>query len=283
MSNISKLTIEGIEYDIKDETARTDIENIREELMGTSAMADEILDVLDGISSEDKIEAIIDNSGVLDSTEGTVKEKVEQLIDKAEIEKVLYEISGMWTTQFDTKLFAGARIIPKLNFENAVRTRTTFNSCLAERIDYYINSGKSTDNNRMCQDCKSLNFFYGIDMSNVSNCSYCFNGCILLETIQEPLNFSKVTTNAGCFQKCNSLINIKFVPETIKISITIPSPVLSAESIQSIFDGLATVSTAQTLTLNANLKILQSQVDSANAKGWTVAGGTVVSEEEYYG
>lgn len=31
----------------------------------------------------DNLEALIDNSGVLDSTEGTVTEKVEELIDKA--------------------------------------------------------------------------------------------------------------------------------------------------------------------------------------------------------
>ena len=50
----------------------------------------------------------------------------------------------------------------------------------------------------------------------------------------------------------------------------------------SIINGLAVVETTRTLTLPTNLKILQSQVDSANAKGWTIAGGKVVSEEEYY-
>ena len=77
---------------------------------------------------------------------------------------------------------------------------------------------------------------------------------------------------------------IRFKENTIGVSISFAwTRPLSAESIQSIIDGLATVETAQTLTLHANVKILQSQVDSANAKGWTVAGGTVVSEEEYYG
>ena len=80
------------------------------------------------------------------------------------------------------------------------------------------------------------------------------------------------------------LENLKIVPETIHNSITfVWCTKLTAESTQSIFDGLAIVTTAQTLTLPPNLKILQSQVDDANAKGWTVAGGTIVSEVEYYG
>ena len=76
---------------------------------------------------------------------------------------------------------------------------------------------------------------------------------------------------------------IRFVENSISIPLTFTSSNLSPDSKNSIFNGLATVETAMTLTLPANLKILQSQVDSANAKGWTVAGGTVVSEEEYYG
>lgn len=52
MSDISKLTIEGIEYDIKDETARADIEVIRQELVGASTIADEILEILGGASDE---------------------------------------------------------------------------------------------------------------------------------------------------------------------------------------------------------------------------------------
>jgi hypothetical protein len=47
--------------------------------------------------------------------------------------------------------------------------------------------------------------------------------------------------------------------------------VLTAESIQSIIDGLATVTTAQTLTLNKAIVLTDEQKATINAKGWTLA------------
>ena len=106
-----------------------------------------------------------------------------------------------------------------------------------------------------------------------------------LKSILGALDLSECTITTYAFDGNNGLLeDIEFVPNTIKLSISFSAhKLLTNKSKQSIFDGLATVETAQTLTLHANLKILQSQVDSANAKGWTVVGGTVVSEEEYYG
>ena len=129
----------------------------------------------------------------------------------------------------------------------------------------------------------TLNF----DTQNCTNYANAFTAQRALEIIGgQPLNYSSVTNAnyVNAFANCNSLVEVRFVPNTIKLSISFTNcSNLSNETKQSIFDGLATVETAQTLTLHANLKILQSQVDSANAKGWNVAGGTVVSEEEYYG
>lgn len=111
-----------------------------------------------------------------------------------------------------------------------------------------------------------------------------FYGQAKLHSIFGALDVTRCNEFSNFVKFCYELKNIEFVPNTIFFNISFAdSQKLSAESIQSIFDGLATVETARTLTLNANLKILQSQVDSANAKGWTIAGGTVVSEEEYYG
>lgn len=105
-----------------------------------------------------------------------------------------------------------------------------------------------------------------------------------LKSILGAFDFSECIGCTIWLNECIALEDISFVPNTIKISIDFSYCLkLTAKSIQSIIDGLATVETAQTLTLHANVKILQSQVDSANAKGWTVAGGMVVSEEEYYG
>jgi hypothetical protein len=75
------------------------------------------------------------------------------------------------------------------------------------------------------------------------------------------------------FSGNNSLTNLEIVPETIKYSIRIPSAVLSDESIESIIDGLATVETAQTLTLNATVKakLTETQLATITSKNWSVA------------
>lgn len=128
----------------------------------------------------------------------------------------------------------------------------------------------------------TLNF----SLVNSINCNNMFYNMQGLEIIDgEPLDLSACTNISGMFGNCNNLIKVRFAPNSIKISISFKdSQLLSDETTQSIMDGLAdlTGGTAQTLTLHKDLKILQSQVDSANAKGWTVAGGVVVSEEEYY-
>ena len=283
-----------VEYKVVDvqqlDAELTNLANKIREKGGTTEELDfyegDFTNAVDAIESggTEEIESLIDESGVLNSTEETVMEKVEQLIDKAQWENFWYEASGTWTTQF-TSLFNGSKtikILPKLNFKNAtVISGLCANSSL-ERVEYFINSSNATNLRVVFNACKSLVYIYGIDASKATNLEHAFSRNDLLETIQEPLNFSSATKVSDCFTNCTALKNIRFVPESIKISIIIPSSVLSAESIQSIIDGLALVTTAQTLTLHANAKILQSQVDSANAKGWTVAGGMVVSEEEYY-
>lgn len=120
--------------------------------------------------------------------------------------------------------------------------------------------------------------------SQITNYSATFAGRQTLKRIIGNFDFSSATNVGDMLSSCDALEEFYPVANTIKISISFANcPNLIPESRQAIFDGLATVETAQTLTLHKNLKILQSQVDSANAKGWTIAGGTVVSEEEYYG
>lgn len=111
-----------------------------------------------------------------------------------------------------------------------------------------------------------------------------FNGATVLKEVKGTLDFTNATQLNGAFNICYELKEVRFKENSIFVSISLAnSSKLSTASVQSIFDGLATVEIAQTITLHKDVKILQAQVDSANAKGWTVAGGTVVSEEEYYG
>lgn len=239
-----------------------------------------------GGGGTEEIEQIIDQSGVLDSTDGTVTEKVEQLIDKADDGNLWYEASKKITSfaaNHQCPCFAqwAYSRLPRTDFSNVTSLSYAINNTQLEYIDFYINSAKCTRFDDALSVNKKLKWIVGIDLSSATNIYDLFLSSAI-ETIQEPLNISNVTKAGNAFS-CDNLKDIRFVAKCIKTSTIFTSPVLTDESIQSIFDGLATVETAQTLTLHKDSKILQSQVDSANAKGWTVAGGTVVSEEEYYG
>jgi hypothetical protein len=211
---------------------------------------------------------------VLDSTEGTATEKVEQLIDKAQWEKFWYEQSGKWSSPI-LNMFYGAVVSPRLNFENVNQVRNLYASFAGEEINFYINCSKAQDVNRCFQSSENLRFIVGIDTASAVIVQSMFNQCLALETIQEPLNFQNVvsaTNMTSVFAKCNALKNIKFVSETIKVSIAIPSPVLSDESIQSIIDGLATVETTQKLTLHTDVvvKLTDDQLLTMASKKWEV-------------
>lgn len=199
----------------------------------------------------------------------TLKEKVERLIEKAQ--------SGGTDEQYeDIKNY-----VTNLRFNNpGTNVRTIHLDCSKFTS---LTSLEGTFNR-----CFYVREVYLSNTERITTWSGCFYSTNNLWHIYGDLDFSSTTNVSNAFQ-ATGLRTISIVPNTVKISIAFNSPKLTNgtngtfNSIQSIFDGLATVTTAQTLTLNATLKILQSQVDVANAKGWTVAGGTIVSEEEYYG
>lgn len=102
-----------------------------------------------------------------------------------------------------------------------------------------------------------------------------FNGRHSLQTIVGELDFSKCEPNQqqNPFNGCASLIEVRFTPESIKQNLSFTqSSQLSDESIQSILDGLANVSTTRTLSLNSAVyaKLTEEQKQSATDKGWTI-------------
>lgn len=104
-----------------------------------------------------------------------------------------------------------------------------------------------------------------------------FNGRYLLQTIVGELDFSECepSQQQNPFNGCTSLIEVRFTPESIKQNISFTQSYrLSDESIQSILDGLATVSTTRILYLNSAVyaKLTEEQKQSATDKGWTITG-----------
>ena len=151
---------------------------------------------------------------------------------------------------------------------NALSTASFMNSNI-ERIDFYI-SNPFTSHNNVFRNTKKLKYVKGINMSKSTSLRYTFSGSAI-ETIEEPLDFSQVSDTQNAFA-CDNLTEIRFVSGTIKINIDFSRCAkLSAQSIQSIIDGLATVTTAQTLALNSAITLTDAQKASITAKGWTLA------------
>ena len=151
---------------------------------------------------------------------------------------------------------------------NALNNASLMNSDI-ERIDFYI-SNPFTSHNNFLRNTKKLKYVKGINMSNSTAIRFMFSGSFI-ETIEDPLDFSKVNDTTSGFA-CDHLTEIRFVSGTIKVNINFNRcSTLSAASIQSIIDGLATVTTAQTLTLNSAIILTDAQKSSITAKGWTLA------------
>jgi hypothetical protein len=118
-------------------------------------------------------------------------------------------------------------------------------------------------------NCTNLKTVKLHNTTNNKSLAHTFSGCKNLISV-ETLDCSSITAYVNPFYNCDSLVTLKFVPETIKASITIPSPVLSDESKDSIINGLAYVTTAQTLTVSKNAGFTAEHKATAQSKGWTV-------------
>jgi hypothetical protein len=224
-------------------------------------------------SKIDALETVIDESGVLSSTDGTIAEKIAQLIDKAETEKMWVDfVRNRGDNSHIFKAFQGTRLPIKSNiFDNS--TNLSYFCSTAqnlERVDFEIGTENLTKIQFGFYQTKSLKHIEGVCTKNVTDMGQCF-GESGIETITKPFDVSKVNVNLTTAFRANKLREIRFVEKTIKVSITFTSPVLSDESIQSIINGLATVTTAQTLTLNPVVVLTDEQKAQINAKGGTLA------------
>ena len=110
-----------------------------------------------------------------------------------------------------------------------------------------------------------------------STAKYAFMDSTRLKYIRGVIDLSNVVSTANTnnmFRYDGMLEEVRFKPLSIKIDLKIPSSVLSADSIQSIADGLAdlTGQTAQTLTLHATVgaKLTDAQKATITAKNWTL-------------
>lgn len=152
---------------------------------------------------------------------------------------------------------------------NALHSASLTNATI-ERIDFYI-ANPFLSLNGFFRNTRKLKYIKGINTSSSIDIRLMFSGSAI-ETIEEPLDISQVTkvNNTQNAFACDNLTEIRFVSGTIKISIDFSRCAkLSAQSLQSIIDGLATITTAQTLTLNSAIVLTDAQRATITAKGWT--------------
>jgi hypothetical protein len=104
----------------------------------------------------------------------------------------------------------------------------------------------------------------------ISDYTGAFTNCKKLKKIDGVLDFSSATNVTYMFG-CNELEYVRFAPNTVSISISLVAcSKLTSESIQSIIDGLAAVTTAKTLTLAKTIVLTDVQKKTIQDKGWTL-------------
>ena len=314
-NTITLTDTEGIEHTIECEYADGKLVSVN--YNGTSVALEydgDMLVSIDGVAIDmsnmpssggtEELEELIDNSGVLDSTDGTATKKVEQLIDKANSLEAFECIVDANT------LFYGVKSFPKkavVNLPNAYRVFQAFADWKESSIpmveEIIVNVPNIlVNNNQTCMGqmfsankcvkkvvlnmpdgCQYMvnTFNYANNLEevvlnfstkNIIEYENAFNECTKLKKIIGVLDFSSAKNVKTMFWNCANLEEVTFEPNTLSVAMAFArSTKLTSESTQSIIDGLATVETAQTLTLNSAIVLTDEQKATINAKGWTLA------------
>ena len=114
-----------------------------------------------------------------------------------------------------------------------------------------------------------------LDTSLMTDVRYLCYASPKLKTIAEPLNFSNVTTANNPFGICSNLEYIRFVENSIHVSLDFRScEKLTVESLMSIINGLTNLTggTSKTLYIGASniSKLSTEQLQIAYDKNWLI-------------
>ena len=134
-----------------------------------------------------------------------------------------------------------------------------------------LDTSKVTNMKGMFNGCGQLTTIPALNTSNVTNMDSMFKGCSSLTTIPQ-LDTSSVKDMSFMFHGCGALTAIYM--KNIKVSLNISGTALQHDAlVELINNGLATVTTTQTLTLGSDKLALLSDSEKKVAldKGWTLA------------
>ena len=173
----------------------------------------------------------------------------------------------------NTFAYSAITKLPNFNFSKAQMIYRMFNNAKKLKTVTFDFSKVTNNGHEVFRDCSALEILEASNTTNITNFSLWCNGCVSLKSVK-TLDFTKATNVSDMFTGCTALEEVEIVTGTIKTSISFAdSPLLSSESIQSIIDGLATVTTAQTLTFHKNIeaKLSDEQKAQITSKNWTLA------------
>lgn len=135
------------------------------------------------------------------------------------------------------------------------------------------NTSKATTVNNMFESCSTLTDLTTTNwtLPLCTNATGFINECRNLREVG-PLNFTSVTTITGATfaNNCNSLTRCNIAG--IKVSVNFTNCLMSATELDALYTSLATVATAQTITVTGNYGTTGDNPSIATAKGWTVTG-----------
>lgn len=181
--------------------------------------------------------------------------------------------------------------VPSFNLAVATTVASMFNNCYSLPTVPSFALGQVKDASSMFSDCRRLVSVPSFGFSVLTNASYMFYDCYSLASA--PLfNFAFATNVSGTFMMCSSLssvpaFNLAAATSASSMfgycsslakgrttgcakSIGYQSCGLSATALNDVYTGLATVVTAQTISVAGNRGVVLANPTIATAKGWTV-------------
>ncbi len=212
-------------------------------------------------------------------------------VDKTDYSNLFYnykgetlDLSSLDTSKVTdmTNIFMSCNNLTEINLStwdtgNVVKMKSLFQNCykLKSINISHFNTSNVTDMQQLFYDCESLTTLdlSTWDTSNVTNMRDVFRGCDNLESLNlSSWDMSKVTDASSIFFYDEKLTNLQ-APQNISTSISFNSCTkLTHDSLMSIINNLATVTSTQTLTLGStNLaKLSDDEKAIATNKGWTL-------------
>ena len=194
----------------------------------------------------------------------------------------VYTVELSSNTDFTSCNFSGKSELLTVEYLKVTANVTTmanlFNGCtsLTRANTSNWDTSNVTNMYTMFYNCKSLTALdvSNWDTKNVTNIYGMFSNCNKLTSLDlSNFNTSKVTDMINMFYYCSALVDFK-TPKNISTAVDFSYCTnLTHDSLMSIINNLATVTTTQTLTLGStNLAKLSSEEKAiATNKGWTLA------------